>query len=93
MSDQKSHPTINSGKYFAYSATKLDLLKIYLSYIDGEIFVWKNDKRRCQNLPFLEKLVHTEPLWYHMIKEQNNNRNSHINKFNKDKNIIMPKFN
>lgn len=57
---------------------------------------WKDDKRmRCQGLPFLGKLAHAEPLWYHMTKEQQNARIRHIDKFYEDikyKHCIMPEF-
>lgn len=50
--------------------------------------VWTDDKRmRCQDLPFLEKLAHAEPLWRLMTKEQKNDRIRHTNKFYKDKNL------
>lgn len=44
---------------------------------------------RYQDLPFLEKLTHTETLWCLMTKEQKNANIRHINKFNKVKHCII----
>lgn len=52
--------------------------------------VWKNDKgMRYQDLPFLEKLTHTETLWCLMTKEQKNASIRHTNKFYKVKHCII----
>lgn len=63
-----------TGNCMVYTVTKLDYLELPLpyieTYIDEERMIKRDDKRmRCQDLPFLEMVAHSEAMWCHMTKE------------------------
>ena len=55
---------------------------------DDQSVEWKDNKQmRCQDIPFLEKLAHAEPLWCHVTKEHQNAKIRHRDKFYKEINV------